>query len=197
MKQIEKIRPEIKNKFKDHPNFYRTYVVKNKLHIGFSDMVMGITPVGWDIYFVEIMHRLAPGKTQLAYAKVCKNYEMLMNTLNKARETYEPPELSAPKDRVGFSVDINQMLTEHFKEHPKFIRIFACYEKLFVVFDDILVLIEPMGGSFYNWEIFQREGAYEVKHAKSGAKVGFDKLIETIKEQREKYDKVNDLIDNK
>lgn len=195
MKQIERIRPEVKETFKNHPNFYRTYVVENKLHVGFSDMVIGITPVGWDIFFVEIMHRLAPGKTQLAYAKVCKNFEVLMNTIKIARGTYEKPEGSKPEDRIGFAVDINQMLNERLKEHPKFVKIFAGYEKLFIVFEDILILIEPIGGSFYNWELFEREGEFEVKSITNGAKVGFDKLIGAILEQREKYDKIKYQMD--
>jgi hypothetical protein len=196
MKQFEKIRPEIINTFEKHPNFYKTYIVENKLHIAFSDLIMGITPVGWDIYFVEIMHRLAPGQTQLAYAKVCKNKEIMMQTLKKARETYKKPEPTSSKERIGFAVDINQLLNERLKKHEKFIRVFAGYEKLFLVFEDILILIEPIGGSFYNWELFERVGDVEVKHAESGAMVGFDKLVEAIMELREKYDKIQNYLDS-
>ena len=183
MNQLEKIRPELIQLFENHSNFYNNFVENNKLHIVFSDMVLGITAVGWDIYFVEIMHRLEPGKFELAYAKLCKNKEMLLETLIRARKTYEKPESSEPQDRIGFKVDIKQILNDRLKEYPKFINIYSGYEKLFIVFEDLLVLIEPIGGSFYNWELFKRDGELEVEHYSSGAMVGFDKLVETIIEK--------------
>ena len=73
MKQLERIVPEIEEKFKSHPNFYKQYRENNKQFIAFSDMVMCITPVGWDIFFVEVHNKITPTKRQLLYAKLCKN----------------------------------------------------------------------------------------------------------------------------
>jgi hypothetical protein len=187
MNQLDKIRPELIEMFEKHSNFYNSYIEKNKLHIVFSDMVLGITPVGWDIYFMEIMHRLEPGKNQLAYAKVCKNKEQLIKTMVQARNTYEKPETSEPQERIGFTVDVKQILTDKLKDYPTFVKIYTGYEKLFIVFDDLLVLVEPMGGSFYNWELFKREGELEVEHFSSGAMVGFDSLVETIIEKIDEF----------
>ncbi len=194
MKQFDKIRPLIKKMFKCHPEFYKTYMDKEKLFISFSDMALAITAVGWDIFFLEVYHKLNPSEKQLAYGKVCKDSETLFESMKIARETYEKPVQSDPKERIGFSVDINKRLEEKIRNHPKFVRIFAGFEKLFLVFEDILILIEPMGGSFYNWELFERVGELDVNHIKSGARVGFDKITDIVLELREECDRKDRAI---
>jgi len=188
MKQIDKIRPIIKNKFKDHPNFYKTYMMDNKLRVSFSDLVMAITPVGWDVFFVEVLHKLSPTEVQLAYAKLCRNKKELMDMLEKTRQTYEKPEDLQPSKRIGFRVDIKQKLLQRLKHHPKFIDIYEGYKKIFIVYEDILILIEPMGGTFYNWELFKRQGNFEVEHEDAGARIGFKKLIDVVVKLRKKCD---------
>ncbi len=189
MKALDIVQPTIKEKFQDHPNFYRVYMEENKLKIAFSDMVMAVTSMAWDIYFVEILHRKNPTETSLAYAKVCKNRVELFSFLKKARDAYEKPNITKPEERIGFKVDIKHILEERFKEHPKFVKIFSGYEKLFIVFQDILILVEPIGGSFYNWELFEREGELEVKHRAIGVKIGFEKIVDILFDLREKSDK--------
>ena len=189
MKPLERIKPILNNEFKNDPRFYKIYEENKKLNITFQDMVMAIVPMGWDIYFVEIYHRRSPTENQLAYAKLCKNQEELLKMVRKARDSYEKPELTEPKDRIGFTVDLKHHLEERLKDHPKFVKVFSGYEKQFIVYDDILILIEPMGGSFYNWELFKREGELEVKHQDNGAKVGYKKIVDVIDGLRRKYDK--------
>jgi hypothetical protein len=188
MNQFDKVRPTIEEMFNGDPEFYKTYLDKEKLFISFSDMAMAITAVGWDIFFLEIYHKLSPTEKQLAYGKVCKDSESLFKSMTKARDTYEKPDPSDPKDRIGFAVDLKHIIDDRIKEHPKFVRTFSGFEKLFIVFDDILILIEPIGGSFYNWELFERQGDLEVNHIQSGAKVGFDKIRDIVLEMRERYD---------
>ena len=192
MNQFDKIRPTIEEMFNSHPDFYKTYMDKEKLFITFSDMAMAITAVGWDIYFLEVYHKLSPTEKQLASGKVCRNSEELFESMKHTRDIYEKPKLSEPGERIGFAVDIKQLIDDKFISHPKFIRSYSSFEKLFLVFEDILLLIEPMGGSFYNWELFERTGDLDVSHVKSGAKVGFDKIVDTVLDVRAEYDlKVN------
>ena len=188
MKQLEKIRPIIINKFKDHPNFYKTYYVDNKLRISFSDLVMAVTPVGWDVFFVEVLHKKSPSEFQLAYAKLCKNKEELLDMLDKTRESYEKPKDLTQHKHIGFRVDITEKLIERFSGHPKYIQVYEGYKKLFIVFDDILILIEPMGGTFYSWELFKREGEVEVSHMDAGSKIGFERIVDVVVEQRKRCD---------
>jgi hypothetical protein len=188
MKQFEKIKPTILELFENHSEFYRLYRDKEKLFIAFSDMAMALTAVGWDIYFLEVYHKLSPQKKQLAYGKVCKNSDSLFSAMKKARENYVKPESSDPSDRIGFAVDLKHIIDDRISNHPKFIKTFSSFEKLFLVFDDILILIETIGGSFYNWELFKRVGDVEVEHVKNGARVGFDKIRDVVLELRKEYD---------
>ena len=191
MKPLEKIRPDIEEKFRDHPNFYRIYEENKKLFIAFSDMAMAVSAMGWDIYFVEILHKKGPIEKILAYAKLCKNKDQLLYALQNARDKYVKPDFdtaSEPKDRVGFKVDIRHLIEERMKDHPKFVKLFAGYEKLFIVFEDILILVEPIGGSFYTWELFRREGDVEVSSIESGSKIGFDKIVDTVVDLRERFE---------
>ena len=91
MNQFDKVRPTIEEMFNKHPDLYRTYMDKEKLFISFSDMAMAITAVGWDIYFLEVYHKLSPTEKQLASGKVCRNSEELFASMKHARETYEKP----------------------------------------------------------------------------------------------------------
>jgi len=188
MNQLEKIRPIINDTFKDHPKFYRIYYVENKMRISFSDLIMAVTPVGWDVFFVEVLHKKSPTEVQLAYAKLCKNKQELLEMLENTRETYEKPKDLTPHKHIGFRVDITEKLIERFTGHPKFIQVYEGYKKLFVVFDDILILIEPMGGTFYSWELFNREGAVEVSHKDAGTKIGFERIVDVVVEQRKRCD---------
>ena len=56
-------------------------------------------------------------------------------------------------------------------------------------FKDILIIVEDIGGTFYNWELFKREGKIMVIHKNAGAKVGFDKIVDQVVELRKEYDK--------
>ena len=191
MKQLERIRPIIIKKFKDHPKFYKTYYVKKKLRISFSDLVMAITPVGWDVFFVEVLHKNSPSEFKLAYAKLCKNKEELLDMLETTRKDYKKPKkiTKVKHKHIGFRVDITEKLIEAFSSHPKYIQVYEGYKKLFVVFEDILILIEPMGGTFYSWELFKREGEVEVSHKDAGSKIGFDRIVDVVVQQRERCDR--------
>ena len=79
MKQLEKISPKINKKFKPHPKFYKLYREKKKLFIAFSDMIMCVTPVGWEIFFIEVHDKLSPTERRLLYAQVCKNKKELID----------------------------------------------------------------------------------------------------------------------
>lgn len=188
MKILERLRPVVENKFKKHPKFYRVYDADNKLNIAFSDMVLAITLVGWDVFFVEVLHKKSPTEVQLAYAKLCKNRGELYEMLEKSRDTYERPKHLEAQKRIGFRVDIKDMFLEMFKNHPKFIQIYEGYKKLFIVFDDILILVEPIGGTFYSWELFKREGEVGVVTVDAGTKIGFNKIVDVVVELRIKYE---------
>ncbi|MCK5562332.1 MAG: hypothetical protein KAJ51_17160, partial [Thermoplasmata archaeon] len=179
----------IENKFKTHPNYYKMYKEDSKLIIAFSDMAMGVTPVGWDIYFVEIHDKISPTKRQLLYAKLCKNKDQLFEMLEDGRETFVKPPPQEPREYTKLKVNIKQLIKERMKTHPKFERILEGYKKLFVIFKDILIIVEDIGGTFYNWELFKREGKIMVIHKNAGAKVGFDKIVDQVVELREECDK--------
>ncbi len=191
MNQLEKIRPIIEKQFKSHPKFYRIYKERkdiNKINLNFSDMLICISAVGWDIYFVEIHNKLPNYKRQLLYAKVCKNKEELMEMLIDARETFVKPPPPEPMEETKLKVNIKHLIKERIKAHPKFENILEGYKKLFVIFKDILIIVEDIGGTFYNWELFKREGKIMVIHKNAGAKVGFDRIVDQVVELREECD---------
>ena len=148
---------------------------------------MGVTLVGWDIYFVEVHNKLTPTKRHLLYGKMCKNIDELMSMLIDARETFVKPPPPEPREKTKLKVNIKYLLNKRLKNHPKFERILEAYKKLFIIFEDILIIVEAIGGTFYNWEIFKREGKILVTHKKAGAKVGFDKIVDKVVELRENY----------
>jgi hypothetical protein len=189
MNQLEKITPLIENKFKTHPNYYKMYKENSKLIIAFSDMAMGVTPVGWDIYFVEIHDKISPTKRQLLYAKLCKNKDQLFEMLEDGRETFVKPPPQEPREYTKLKVNIRHLIKERLKTHPKFDRILEGYKKLFVIFKDILIIVEDIGGTFYNWELFKRKGKIMVIQKNAGAKVGFDKIVDQVVKLREDCDK--------
>lgn len=189
MNQLEKITPLIENKFKSHPNYYKMYKENSKLIIAFSDMAIGVTLVGWDIYFVEVHNKLSPTKRQLLYAKVCKNKDELFNMLEDGRATFVKPPPLEPQEYTKLKVNIKQLIKLRVNGHPKFERILEGYKKLFVIFKDILIIVEDMGGTFYNWELFKRRGKIMVIHKRAGAKVGFDKIVDQVINLRKEYDK--------
>jgi hypothetical protein len=188
MNQLERILPMIEMKFKNHPNYYRIYKESNKVIIAFSDMAMGITPVGWDIYFVEVHNKVTPTQRQLLFARVCKTKEELFSQLVKARETFIKPPTPEPREKTKLKVNIRHLIKERLKSHPKFERILEAYKKLFVIFNDVLVIVEDIGGTFYNWELYKREGKIMVIHKSAGAKVGFDRIVDQVVELRNEVD---------
>jgi hypothetical protein len=56
------------------------------------------------------------------------------------------------------------------------------------VFDDILILVEPIGGTLYSWELFKREGEVGVVTIDAGTKIGFNKIVDVVVELRIKYE---------
>lgn len=187
MNQLEKVSPIIQKKFKSHPRFYKLYMEKSKLFIAFSDMVLCVTAVGWDIYFAEVHDKPKPTERKLLYAKLCKNKDELLEMLIDARKTFVKPPPTEPREKTKLKVDIKHLLKERLKTHPKFDRILEGYKKLFIIFEDILIIVEAIGGTFYNWELFKREGKILVTHKKAGAKVGFDRIVDQVVELRENY----------
>jgi hypothetical protein len=189
MNQLEKLLPVIETKFKNHENYYKMYKDGTKQIIAFSDMAIAVTTVGWEIFFVEVYDKVTPTKRQLLYAQVCKSRDELFAMLDNARETFVKPPQPEPRDKTKLKVDIKYLLKERLKDHPKFDRILEAYKKLFVIFKDILIIVESIGGTFYNWELFKREGKIMVIHKKAGAKVGFDRIVDQVVELREQYSK--------
>jgi hypothetical protein len=187
MNQLEKLIPLIENKFKKHPSYYRMYKDGTRQIISFSDMALGITPVGWDIFFVEVYDKVSPVKRQLLYAKVCKDKDELFQMLEEGRDTFVKPPPVEPMEKTKLKVNIKHLLKQRLQDHPKFDRILEAYKKLFIIFKDILIIIESMGGTFYNWELFRREGKIMVIHKKAGAKVGYDRIVDQVVELREQY----------
>ncbi|WP_455392009.1 hypothetical protein [[Eubacterium] cellulosolvens] len=188
MNQLEKITAQIEEKFKDHPNYYKMYNENSKLIIAFSDMAMGVTPVGWDIFFVEIHNKESPTKRRLLYAKVCKSRTELFNMLEEGRENFVKPPPQEPREYSKLTVNIKHLIKKRVRSHPKFERILEGYKKLFVIFKDILIIVEDIGGTFYNWELFKREGKIMVIHKRAGAKVGFDRIVDQVVKLRREYD---------
>ena len=188
MNQIEKILPLIEIKFKEHPNYYKIYKESNKYIIAFSDMAMGITPVGWDIYFFEVHDKVTPTERQLLFAKICKSKAELFTNMVNARENYVKPPAPEPSEKTKLKVNIKQLIKERIKTHPKFDRILEAYKKLFVIFHDILIIVEDIGGTFYNWELYKREGKIMVIHKNAGAKIGFDRIVDQVVQLREECD---------
>ena len=189
MNQLDKISPKINKKFKPHPKFYKLYREKKKLFIAFSDMIMCVTPVGWEIFFVEVHNKLSPTERRLLYAQICKNKKELMDFIENARETFVKPPPPEPREITKLSVDIKYLLKRRLKNHLKFERILEGYKKLFIIFNNILIIVEPIGGTFYNWELFKREGKILVTHKNAGAKIGFDRIVDQVVELRNEYDR--------
>lgn len=186
--QLEKVAPIIELEFKKHPNFYKIYMHKGKLIIAFSDMAMGVTPMGWDIYFVEVFDKPTPMKRKLLFANVCKNKEELMEMLCDSRENFIKPPPEEPRETTHFAVNIKHLLKERLCNHPKFEKILEGYKKLFLTFEDILIIVEAIGGTFYNWELYKREGSIMVIHKNAGAKIGFDRIVDQVVELRKEVD---------
>jgi hypothetical protein len=186
--QLEKVSPIIELEFKKHPNFYKIYKEESKLIIAFSDMAMGVTPVGWDIYFVEVHDKPNPTSRKLLYAKICKNKEELMEMLHEGREHFIKPPPAESRETTHFAVDIKHLLKERLSNHPKFEKILEGYKKLFLTFDDILIIVEAIGGTFYNWELYKREGSIMVIHKDAGAKIGFDRIVDQVVGLRKEVD---------